>query len=44
MKLITEDICSTKHLWIECNHYEVLNTHNVNSMQSLRGVKYTQCE
>ena len=44
MKLITEDICSTKHLWIECNHYDVLNTHNVNSMQSLRGVKYTQCE
>ena len=28
-------------VWIACNHYKVLNTHSVNSMQSLQGVKYT---
>ena len=31
-------------MWIACNYYKVLNTHSVNSMQLLQGVKYTQCE
>ena len=26
------------------NHYKVLNTHSVNGMQSLQGVKDTECE
>ena len=26
------------------NHYKVLNTHSINSMQSLQGVKDTECE